>query len=186
MIKMLTGFILSGSKITLKIFLFTCIFHLSACLQQPKLKEVPADHPSLPPLQTFDSDQTNLEMISYDALKAKVKRVFNLNDGSNTITILENLESEFKSTTQFSSGIFRSLLTVFDEACTEADLLAIGLANSSQPGVFWKALTGLDITQEQLDSVATMLADPGLLNSVQRREMVCLNLALQATVWLKR
>ena len=166
--------------------LFACLLLLTSCLQQPTLKKIPADDPSLPPSQTFEADQTNLEIISYDALKAKIKRVFNLNDGSNTVTLLEGLESEFRSSSQFSSGIFRSLLTVFDEACTEADLLAIGLSNPSQPNAFWLALTGLDMNQEQLDSVASMLADPGLLNSVQRREMACLTLALQATVWVKR
>ena len=162
--------------------LIACIFFCS-CLQRPNEN---AENTQTPTETTFSADETLLEVISFSALKQKIMRVFSLTEASSTIATLNSFQSDFEDSNFFTSGKYFILLQVFDEACTESDLNSIGLSDPADASEYWNALTGLMLSEDQQSALNEALADPGIKNSVQEKEMACLSLALQAPAWIKR
>lgn len=132
--------------------------------------------------QQFFANQTQVQIISYEALRHKMINVMGLDENnSQAIEDLDDQSTLFcgpqangSRACDYTSTWLTAAYKIGDQACAEANAASLFPNGFSDPSSFWQAWTGVSILAGEFDVFSEVAALPELTTDAQRSHAVCL------------
>ena len=134
---------------------------------------------------TFVGSEINLETITFEAFKEKIRRSFKLLESSPTLIFMEQNRRNWTSPRTLTDLKYRFLVDLADKVCSEINPSDVGFSSPADVVTLYKNLTDSKIEDEVMASIVTQISSPLLTNDSQRYEMACALTLLHPKVYFK-